>query len=122
MEGEDDSSPEAIQHSSNESTRPRVGNFRTKRFNQLVLNDLIRDLSLSYDKAELLASTFMESNLSQSDVRVCHYRIWNNVLKTHFRVDGPTVFCQDINGLFKGLNRNTTHQIGGFSSALRSEA
>jgi hypothetical protein len=48
------------------------------------LNDLIRDLSLSKDKAELLASRLKEINLLDSDVRVCHYRIRNNVLKTFF--------------------------------------
>jgi hypothetical protein len=63
------------------------------------------DLSLLKYKAGLLASRLKERNLLESGVRVCHYRIWNNVLKTFFRVDGPTVFCHDINGLFKGLKQ-----------------
>jgi hypothetical protein len=40
------------------------------------------DLSVSKDKAGLLASRLKERNLLQSDVTVCHYRIRNNVLKT----------------------------------------
>jgi hypothetical protein len=51
----------------------------TKEFNQQELNDLlIRALFESQDKA-VLASGMNERNLSESDVRVCLYRIRNNV-------------------------------------------
>lgn len=54
---------------------------------------------------QLLASRLNERNLLESDVRVCHFRTRNNVLKSFFRVDGPMVFCHDISGLFKVLKQ-----------------
>jgi len=105
MECADGSSPEATQHSSDNQYVREERNSEPKRFNQEELSDLIRDLSLSKDKAELLASRLIKRNLLESDDRVCHYRIRNNVLKTFFRVAGPMVFCHDIVGLFKGLKK-----------------
>ncbi|GFG32104.1 hypothetical protein Cfor_06874 [Coptotermes formosanus] len=105
MECEDGSSPEAIRHSSDDQYVPEQRTSESKRFNQQELNDLIRDLPLSKDKTELLASRLKERNLLDSDVRVCHCRIRNNVLKTFFRVDGPMVFCHSISGLFKELKQ-----------------
>jgi hypothetical protein len=104
MECKDGSSPEAVQHSSDDKYIPEERTWEPKRFYQQELNDLIQDLSLSKDKADLLASTLKERNPSESDVRASHYRIWNNVLKT-FRADGSMVFCHNINGLFKGLKQ-----------------
>ena len=80
-------------------------NAYPKRFNQQDLNDLIRDLSLPKDKAELLASRLKERNMLKDDVRVCHFRIRNHNLKTYFVVDGPMVYCHDINGLFRELRQ-----------------
>ena len=87
------------------SIRPIGEDFKIKWFNQQELSDLILDLSLSKDKAELLASRLKERNLLQSDVRVCHYRIRNNVLKTFFRVDGLLDFCHDISGFCNELKQ-----------------
>jgi len=84
MECEGSSSPEATQHCSDNQYVPEERTSEPKRFNQQELNDFIRDFSLSKDKAELLASRWKERNLLESDDRVCHYRIWNNVLKTFF--------------------------------------
>jgi hypothetical protein len=105
MECADGSSPEATQHSSDNQYVPEERTSEPKRFNQQELSDLFRDLSLSKDKAELLASRLIKRNLLESGDRVCHYRIWNNVLKKFFRVDGPMVFCHDNIGLFKGLKK-----------------
>ena len=66
----------------------------------------MRDLSVSKDKAGLLASRLQERNLLGSDVRICRYRIWNNVLKTFFKVDGHMAFCHDIHGVFSRLTCN----------------
>jgi hypothetical protein len=53
---EDGSSPEAILHSSDDQYIPEKRNSEKKRFNQQEINDLIRSLSMSKDKAEFLAS------------------------------------------------------------------
>jgi hypothetical protein len=56
----DGSSPEAIRHSSDDQYVPGERTSEPKRFNQQELNDVIRDISLSNDKAELLASKMKE--------------------------------------------------------------
>ena len=47
-------------------------------FSQKQLNDLKRDLALSKQKAELLASRLRENNLLQKDVLVSHYSYFPN--------------------------------------------
>jgi hypothetical protein len=60
---------------------------------------------LSKDKAELLAPRLEERNLVLRAVKLCHYRIMNNILKIYFRLSGPIVFCHDTNGLFNELKQ-----------------
>jgi hypothetical protein len=68
-----------MRHSSQDQYVPENRTSETKGFNQQELNDPIRDLSLSEDKA-VFASGMNERNLSsQSDVRICHYQTRNNV-------------------------------------------
>jgi hypothetical protein len=50
------SSPEVSQHSADDQYVPEERTSVPKRFNQQELNDLDRELSLSKDKTELLAS------------------------------------------------------------------
>jgi len=89
MESKDGSSSEAIRHAAEDQYVPEERTSEPKWFNQQELNDHIRDLSLSKDKAELLASRLKEINLLESDVRDCHNRIQNNILKALFKVDSP---------------------------------
>ena len=70
-------------------------------FSQKQLNDLKRDLVLSKQKAELLASRLQENNLLQKDVLVSHYRKRNTDLSTVFRVDGLLCYCYDITSFSK---------------------
>jgi hypothetical protein len=67
-----------MRRSSQDQYVPEKRTSETKGFNQQELKELIRDLSLSEDKA-VFASGWKERNLSESDVRVCHYRIRNKV-------------------------------------------
>ena len=75
-------------------------------FSQKQLNDLIRDLALSKQKAELLPSRLQENNLLQMDVLVSHYRKCNTDLSTVFRVDGPLCYYYDITSLFEKLGED----------------
>jgi hypothetical protein len=67
-----------MRHFSQDQYVPEKRTSETKGFNQQELNDLIRDLFVSEDKA-FFASGLNERNLPESDVRFCHYRIRNNV-------------------------------------------
>ena len=75
-------------------------------FSQEPLNDLIRNLALSKQKAELLASKLQENNLLHADVVVTHYRKCNMDLSTIFRVDGPLCYCHNIKSLYEKLGEN----------------
>ena len=74
-------------------------------FTQEELNDLVRDLTLSKEKAELLGSRLKQKNLLATNVKVCHYRKRNLQLATFFTVDGPLCYCNDISGLFESLSQ-----------------
>lgn len=84
---------------------PEFASSEPQRFTQHELNDLIRDLSLPKDKAELLASRLREKHLVEDDVRICHYRKRTTDLEKFFSLDGPMVFCNDVPGLFEGLKQ-----------------
>ena len=75
-------------------------------FSQEQLNDLIRDLTLSEHKAELLESRLQENNLLQKNVLVSHYRKCNTDLSTVFRVNGPLCYCYDTTSLFEKLGED----------------
>lgn len=73
-------------------------------FNQLELNDLVRDLSLSKEQSELLGSRLLEKHLLESGTKVSFYRNREKVLLQYFaeHLDsngGKLVFCRDIAGL-----------------------
>ena len=73
-------------------------------FSQKHLNDLIRDLYLSKEKAELLASRLKERNMVEKDVQVSYYRKRNWDLSLVFKVEGPLCYCHDIEELFQTLS------------------
>ena len=70
-------------------------------FSQKYLNDLIRDLCLSKEKAELLASRLKERNMVEKDVKVRYYRKRNWDLSLAFKVEGPLCYCHDIEELLQ---------------------
>ena len=81
-------------------------NLKPILFSQEKLSDLIGDLALSKQKAELLALRLQESNLLQKDVLVSYYRKRNTDLSTVFRADGPLCYCYDITSLFEKLGED----------------
>ena len=81
-------------------------NLKPILFSQEQLNDLKRDLALSKQKAELLASRLQENNLLQKDVLVSYYRKRNFDLLTVFRVGRPLCSCYDITSLFEKLGED----------------
>ena len=72
-------------------------------FSQKHLNDLIRDLCLSKEKAELLASRLKERNMVEKDVKVSYCRKRNWDISLTYKVEGPLCYCQDIEELFQTL-------------------
>src|SRR5215469_10554417 len=64
-------------------------------FTQSALNDLVRDLYLSKESAELLTSRLQENLLGTS---VSFYRNKEAELRKYFHLDGQLVYCTYIEG------------------------
>ena len=73
------------------------------RITQEELNDLVRDLDLPKNKAELLGSRLQQWNLLEKDVTITSYRKRHQELEPFFRKEGDLVFCSDIEGLMNAL-------------------
>ena len=71
--------------------------------NQSDLDDLIRDLSLSKEKSELLASRLQEWNLLQEGTTISHFRYRHTKLASYYVMENGVCFCTDVNGLMLEL-------------------
>lgn len=76
----------------------------SKMFNQQELNDLVRDLGLSKENAELLASRLKEKGLLTKNTKVSFYRKRDEPFRPYFSHDGSLVFCNNIKGLISEFN------------------
>ena len=68
------------------------------------LNDLVRDLTLTKQQSELLASRLGEWNLLDVDVRITSFRKRSSDLQQYFAMENNLCFCNDIQGLFDCLD------------------
>lgn len=69
------------------------------------LNDLVRDLKLTKDQSELLASRLRGWQLLQPNVKITSFRKRHYELSSFFSQNGDLVYCNDINGLMSELGR-----------------
>ena len=67
------------------------------------LNDLARDLYLSKQQSELLASRLKQWNLVQKDVRITSFRNRNKDLASFFDMENKLCYCTNIPSLFTSL-------------------
>lgn len=72
-------------------------------FNQAELNDLVRDLGLSKELSELLASRLKEKNMLHKETNVTFYRNREKSLLAFFKTDKDFVYCCDVAGLLKAM-------------------
>ena len=76
---------------------------RVSLYSQSELNDLIRDLNLSKQSAEVLASRLQEKHLFKAGKSVSFYRNRENNLRKYFQSDGQLVYCTDVGGLLLAM-------------------
>lgn len=79
------------------------------KFNQQELNDLVRDLGLSKENAELLASRLQEKNCLIERTKVSFYRNRDLQFRKYFSKEKNLVYCNDVKNLiseFKCMNYN----------------
>ncbi|GBL88944.1 hypothetical protein AVEN_159031-1 [Araneus ventricosus] len=74
-----------------------------QRFNQHELNDLTRDLNLSKEASELLASRFNDKNLLEQGTKIIFYRSREKCLLPFFSQEDNLVFCHEIRGLMEKI-------------------
>ena len=70
-------------------------NYAPQLLSQEDLNELLRDLTLSKEKAELLASRPQQKNLIEKNVCVTYFRKRRRNLASFFTVQGPLCYCHD---------------------------
>jgi hypothetical protein len=91
---------------------PTAGTHESKPFNQAELNDLTRDLCLSKESAQLLASRLRENHLLAPETKYYWYRSREEEFRQYFRLDkeASLIYCNDVNGLIAamGLAYNPT--------------
>ena len=75
-------------------------------FNQLELNDLVRDLYLPKQYAELLASRLNEKNLLSHRTSVTYYHNREASFQKYFVSYGQLVYCKNIKGLLLEMGVN----------------
>lgn len=74
-----------------------------KLFSQNELNDLVRDLNLPKDSAELLASRLKDKNMLNGKVKVSFFRTRHQEFLRYFAQEKELVYCNDIVELLKHL-------------------
>ena len=72
-------------------------------FFQGELNDLIRDLNLSKESSELLASKLKEKNLFQPGILITFDRKCHIEFLPYFTQENDIVYCNDVAGLLRQL-------------------
>jgi hypothetical protein len=70
-------------------------------FTQSALNDVIRDLGLPKEKAELLGSRLKKKNLLAAGTSMHWYRKRENEFKSYFSQEGDLAYCCNIAGFMQ---------------------
>ena len=76
---------------------------RVSLYSQPELNDLIRDLNLPKQSAEVLASILQEKHLLKAGTSVSFYRNREEKLRKYFHSDGRLVYCTDVERLLLAM-------------------
>ena len=103
LENVKDMTGDIVEHDSDVEFEERGSTTRPHCFNQVKLNDLVRDLNLSKEASELLALRLNEKNLLQHGTKVTFYCSRGKALLQCFRVDSDLVYCHDVSGLLYAM-------------------
>lgn len=84
---------------------PRVNSHQTphSKLDQPQLNDMVRDLGLSKEQSELLASRLKEIGSLERGVKGTYYRNRDKPFRKYFDSDQSLVYCVDVDGLIGEL-------------------
>ena len=76
---------------------------KVKPFSQSQLNDLVRDLALSKEASEVLASRFGEHGIRDSKTKTTFYRHRNEALRDYFTKEDNFMFCKNVKSLLTAM-------------------
>ena len=76
---------------------------KAKPFTKGELNDLVRDLALSKEAAEILASRLSEHFVLDSEARITFFRKRDEILIHYFSEEENFVYCNNIKGLLLAM-------------------
>ena len=94
---------------------------RSQLFTQPELNDLVRDLGLAKEKAELLGSRLQEKKFLAAGTSVTFYRNRDRVFSSCFSQEGDLVYCSDIEGLMQRFGIQYNADEWSLSSTLQKQ-
>ena len=80
-----------------------------QQFSQPELNDLVRDLGLSKNAAEVLASRLQENNELSHTTKVSYFWNWEQAFVPFFTEENKFVYCHNISGLLQELGMPVYH-------------
>ncbi|KAI6651318.1 hypothetical protein LOD99_5284 [Oopsacas minuta] len=86
---------------------------KAEPFTQGQLHDLVRDLGLSKDDSEVLASRLSEHHVLHSEAKITYYRRRDEELIRYFSEEGGFVFCNNISGLLSAMGVSKYNPNGG---------
>lgn len=96
--------PEPVVEESDDEAQPTT--TQPRLYTQDRLSDLVRDLGLDKDRAELLASRFKEDKLLAPKTKVTMYRTREKDFLKFFREENSLVYCSNIEGLMSEMKVN----------------
>lgn len=99
----DESESNCSTYSDSASVSASSSKTTAQPFTQGQLNDLVRDLALSKEAAEILASRLGQHGILDSEARVTFYRHRDEILNQYFSEEDGLVFCNNIAGLLTAM-------------------
>ena len=91
---------------------------KVKPFSQSQLNDLVRDLALSKEASEVLASRLSEHGILDSKTKITFYHHSDEALSDYFTKEDNFVFCKNVKGLLTAMGGSPI-QTGCVASVYR---
>jgi hypothetical protein len=83
---------------------PSLDSYEPHKITEIELNDLIRDLELPKNKAELLASRLQQWNLLDHAVKVTVFYTQNKVFEKFHGTEDDFTVCKDADGLLAAMS------------------
>lgn len=96
----------------NDSDESDDSDENTKKycFNQQELSDLVRDLGLSKENSEILASRLKEKHVLAPKTKISFYRNRDTHFRKFFSTENALVYCNNVEGLINAFNSSLLYE------------